>query len=109
MEEKKKDITYWYFHWLQAEVAGRFEGFRPGSEPVGGECCEGAHAHERVGGQAADVLPKIIQLGNPQLSQDFLSLHDCSVLSLQGNTGRKITMSGNYSSLFCTSFLLLLL
>lgn len=67
------------------DVPALFDGFWPEGKPVGGEGSEGTHAHERVGWEPAKILPKIIQLENPQLSQDFLSLHDCSVLTLQGN------------------------
>lgn len=68
--------TYRYFCRLQSEVTGRFEGLWASSEPVGGDSGEGAHTHEGVRGQAAHIMQHVIQLGNPQLSQDFLSLHD---------------------------------
>lgn len=77
------EITYWYLHRLLTEVTGRLEGFRPRGEPVGGDGSESTHTHERVGGETAHVLPDVIQLGNAQLSQDFLSLHGCCALTLQ--------------------------
>lgn len=72
--------TYRQLLWLLVKVTSRLDGFWPEGEPVGCEGSDGAHPHEGVGGQPADVLPQLVQLGNPQLSQDFLSLHDCCSL-----------------------------
>lgn len=77
---------------LVVDVTSRPDGFRPEGEPVGCEGSDGTHPHEGVRGQPADVLPQLVQLGNPQLSQDFLSLHDCcSLVTLPRETRGIIT------------------
>lgn len=98
----RNEIPYWYFHWLSAKVTRWLEGFWPAGKPVGGDGSEGTHAHECIGGQSTQILPNIIQLGNPQLSQDFLSLHGCCALTLQENTEGRIQL-GNVKSWFCTN------
>lgn len=60
---------------LHAQVAGRLHGPGPAGEPVGDDGREGTDAHQRRGRQVAEELAEVIELGEPQAPQDFLSLH----------------------------------
>ena len=72
---------YRHLDGLHGEVTGWLEGCGPRGVPVGGDSRQGSHAHERVGGQAAHILPHVTDLGHPQLSQEILGLHGVSSLS----------------------------
>lgn len=60
---------------LQAQITGRLHSLGPTGKPVGDDGGEGTDAHQRGGRKVAEELAEVIELGEPQAPQDFLSLH----------------------------------
>lgn len=76
-------MTHRDLNGLHAYVTRRFEGFWSSGVPVGGECSDGPHAHQRASGHAAEVFPHLGQLRHAQLLHQLLGLHVSLLMDLQ--------------------------
>lgn len=60
---------------LHPQVTWRLHSPGPAGKPVSHDGREGTNAHQRRGRQVAEKLAEVVELGEPQAPQDFLSLH----------------------------------